>query len=169
MVWVLQAFHLMVHILIHPGMIPGPLLWWKTPATWAILRPAWLPLNCSHNVVSLARSGQESCTPRQQGYTQRTGGWIPVWNLESKVFFHVVNHLHLYPSLFQWGVTIHGPSYEVSCSQSFVPRAVFRIVTEPRTASKSSVLVVIFPGMVFCISVRFFVIIPIAPTITGTT
>ena len=58
---------------------------------------------------------------------------------------------------------------KISCSQSFVPRALLRIVTEPRTASNCTLFVVIFPGMVFNISMRFFVIIPAAPTITGTT
>ena len=54
---------------------------------------------------------------------------------------------------------------QLCCSQSFVPRALFGIVTEPRTASNSSSFVVIFPGMVFKISVRFFLIILVAPII----
>ena len=37
------------------------------------------------------------------------------------------------------------------CSQSFGPRALFRIVTEPRTASNCSSFVVIFTGM-FCLN-----------------
>ena len=67
------------------------------------------------------------------------------------------------------GVTSHGPSCEVFCSKSFVPRTLFRIITEPQTASKCRSFEVIFPGMVFNISVRFFVIIPVAQTIIGTT
>ena len=74
-----------------------------------------------------------------------------------------------YPPSFRSGVMIHGPSCEVFCSQGFVPRALFRTVTEPRTASNCSSFVVIFPGMVLNITVRFFVIITEAPTITGTT
>ena len=41
-----------------------------------------------------------------------------------------------------------------------LPRWAQSIVTEPRTASNCSLFVVIFPGMVFHISMRFFFIIP---------
>ena len=56
-----------------------------------------------------------------------------------------------------------------SCSQSFVLRALYRIITESRAISNCSLFGVIFPEMVFNISVRFFVVIPETPTITGTT
>ena len=56
---------------------------------------------------------------------------------------------------------------QLCCSQGFVPRALFRIVTEPLTAFSCTSFVVIFLGMVFKISVRCFVIIPVAPIITG--
>ena len=49
-----------------------------------------------------------------------------------------------------------------------MPTALFRIVGELRTASNCSLFVIIFPGMVYK-SVRFLVIFPVAPTITGTT
>ena len=81
--------------------------------------------------------------------------WVVDWKLH--VCFRMWNwvlqgwaqdiHLH-----FGKGVTIHGQSYEVFCFQSFVPRALFRIVAEPRTASNSSSFVMIFPRMVFNIS-----------------
>ena len=54
-------------------------------------------------------------------------------------------------------------------SKFCVEGSLFSIITEPWTASNCSSFVVIFPGMVFHVSVRFFVIIPRAPTITGTT
>ena len=51
---------------------------------------------------------------------------------------------------------------------NLVPRALFKIFTEPLTASTCSSFVVIFPGMIFKYSVRVFFVIPVAPTITGT-
>ena len=53
-------------------------------------------------------------------------------------------------------------------SHSLIPRALFRIFTEPLTASTCSSFVVIFPGIIFKYSVMVFFIIPVAPTITGT-
>ena len=57
---------------------------------------------------------------------------------------------------------------KLCCSQSFVPRDLFRIITETRTASNCLSFVVMFPGMVCRIFVRFFFIIPVAPIIIST-
>ena len=51
-------------------------------------------------------------------------------------------------------------------SQSLVQRALFRIFTEPLTASSCSLFVVIFPGIIFKSSVRVFFLVPAAPIIT---
>ena len=44
---------------------------------------------------------------------------------------------------------------KLCCSQSFVPRALFRIVIEPQTTSNCSSFVVMFPGMVCRIFVLY--------------